>query len=381
MKKIISLILCCVLSFGAFAAQQEKIFGNIKVVLHDLSFTHSLYFVDSNTGKTTPLFDSIDASSNNRFYLQTDLMMYSLTKSSGVIGSQQFTDTGFRILYEIKSVATLLFDYVFSASPQAKPGEYDLLDLKVYVTNTHKKTQNLALKAVYDTYLGEKLQNHFSTKIEPFVLSEMSFSRLAEEAWIRSSDGMRSVQFNFDSKPTQAINARLANKDFVLTQSWDVNGLTGRSFNSVYSYNNSAVALYWQSQRLEPEKNATFSLSLSFAQNGQLPYSGKNGTEKEPVRELQAEKKSEEVKKETYVEVNEVEERQKLTPPLDDLSVQAENPYAYTKTITNEQLDKAYIDALLSKIEALENNGSSLDRAEILKLNAELDAILEFLRN
>ncbi|HBG36319.1 MAG TPA: hypothetical protein DDW88_04555, partial [Treponema sp.] len=75
-----------------------------------------------------------------------------------------------------------------------------------------------------------------------------------------------------------------------------------------------------------------------------------------------------------------LEKKVGLEEPFDDLSVQAENPYVYTKSITSEQLDKAYIEALLAKIEALENDDTSLDRTELLKLNAELDAILEFLR-
>ncbi|HOQ93306.1 MAG TPA: hypothetical protein PKW26_06775 [Treponemataceae bacterium] len=373
MKKKLTIILCFFVSLLAFAAQQEKRFGNLKVVLHDVSLTHSLYFIDAQTEKMIPVFDTIDASSNNRFYLQTDLMMYSLTKSSGVIGSQQFTENGFQVLYEITDLATILFDYVFSASPGRNTDDFDLLSLSVQIVNKAKKTQNFALKAVFDTHLGEKTQTHFSTQLEPIIKTEMNFSRLVEEAWIKSSDGLRSIQFNFPESVSFPSFARLANKDFVLAQTWDINGLTGRSFNSVYSYNNSAVALYWAAQKTDPEKTALFQLSLSFAQDSLNPYRVLSiKTETQNISDPTLEKPS--------LDTTIIEEKSGLEEPLDDLSVQAENPYAYTKSITSDQLDKAYIEALLAKIEALENEDTSLDRTELLKLNAELDAILEFLR-
>jgi hypothetical protein len=372
-KKKLTIILCFFVSLLAFAAQQEKRFGNLKVVLHDVSLTHSLYFIDAQTEKMIPVFDTIDASSNNRFYLQTDLMMYSLTKSSGVIGSQQFTENGFQVLYEITDLATILFDYVFSASPGRNTDDFDLLSLSVQIVNKAKKTQNFALKAVFDTHLGEKAQTHFSTQLEPIIKTEMNFSRLVEEAWIKSSDGLRSIQFNFPESVSFPSFARLANKDFVLAQTWDMNGVAGRSFNSVYSYNNSAIALYWAAQKTDPERKAFFQLSLSFAQDSLNPYRVvSTKTEKEKSPEPVLEKPS--------LDTTIIEEKSGLEEPLDDLSVQAENPYAYTKSITSDQLDKAYIEALLAKIEALENEDTSLDRTELLKLNAELDAILEFLR-
>ena len=368
-----TIILCFFVSLLAFAAQQEKRFGNLKVVLHDVSLTHSLYFIDAQTEKMIPVFDTIDASSNNRFYLQTDLMMYSLTKSSGVIGSQQFTENGFQVLYEITDLATILFDYVFSASPGRNTDDFDLLSLSVQIVNKAKKTQNFALKAVFDTHLGEKAQTHFSTQLEPLIKTEMNFSRLVEEGWIKSSDGLRSIQFNFPESAFSPSHARLANKDFVLAQTWDMNGVAGRSFNSVYSYNNSAIALYWAAQKTDPERKAFFQLSLSFAQDSLNPYRVvSTKTEKEKSPEPVLEKPS--------LDTTIIEEKSGLEEPLDDLSVQAENPYAYTKSITSDQLDKAYIEALLAKIEALENEDTSLDRTELLKLNAELDAILEFLR-
>ena len=161
MKKKLPIILCFFVSLLAFAAQQEKRFGNLKVVLHDVSLTHSLYFIDAQTEKTFPIFDTIDASSNNRFYLQTDLMMYSLAKSSGVLGSQQFTENGFQVLYEIKDIATILL-IMFSASPGRNADDFDLLSLSVHLVNKAKNHKTL-LKAVLTRISVKKHKLIFNT--------------------------------------------------------------------------------------------------------------------------------------------------------------------------------------------------------------------------
>lgn len=259
---------------------------------------------------------------------------------------------------------------MFSASPEAAEGEYDLLNLQVKITNDSKKIQNFALKGVFDTYFGEKTITHFSTKLNPIIVKEMNISNLAEYAWIKSSDSIRSVQFNFFSKANEPTQVRLANKDLLLVQDWDSNGLSGRSFNSVYSYNNSAIALYWPVKRLAYQGSSECRLSISFAQNGLLPFS------KDPLAEEEKALEEEVCEEEKLHQTK----KTKLETSVDDRSVQAENPYAYTKPITKEQLDTAYIEALLAKIEALENDDTNIDRTELLKLNAELDAILDMLR-
>ena len=50
------------------------------------------------------------------------------------------------------------------------------------------------------------------------------------------------------------------------------------------------------------------------------------------------------------------------------------------KNMTNEHLTPEYIQSLIDRISALEEDSTSLNRQELLQLNAELDAILTYLR-
>ena len=52
----------------------------------------------------------------------------------------------------------------------------------------------------------------------------------------------------------------------------------------------------------------------------------------------------------------------------------------YIKNMTKDHLTPEYIQSLLDRIAALEESSSALNRQELLQLNAELDAILTYLR-
>ena len=48
--------------------------------------------------------------------------------------------------------------------------------------------------------------------------------------------------------------------------------------------------------------------------------------------------------------------------------------------MTKDHLTPEYIQSLIDRISALEEDSPSLNRQELLQLNAELDAILTYLR-
>ena len=52
----------------------------------------------------------------------------------------------------------------------------------------------------------------------------------------------------------------------------------------------------------------------------------------------------------------------------------------YIKNMTKEHLTPEYIQSLLDRIAALEEDSTTLNKQELLQLNAELDAILTYLR-
>ena len=150
------------------------------------------------------------------------------------------------------------------------------------------------------------------------------------------------------------------------------------------SYNNSAVGITWPRHRLGPDEQFTevFYLSTALGERepsgaafilGIEPEKPETTDKKETTEVVQTEPeqtvevKAEEPQKE---EVKQEEQTSNIPPyvPFD------------VKTITAQQLSPEYIQKLLNRIAALEESDESLDREELILLNAELDAILEALR-
>ena len=94
---------------------------------------------------------------------------------------------------------------------------------------------------------------------------------------------------------------------------------------------------------------------------------------------------------EEYLEDEETEKTkvrntQKMGEPADVLEITpsksevSESVDFTVKKLGKEQLSPEYVQALLDKIASLEENKPDINREELLQLNAELDAILEALR-
>ena len=189
---------------------------------------------------------------------------------------------------------------------------------------------------------------------------------------------------------------------------------TFRSFDTVLSYNNSALAIYWPKVSLEPQEEYSEVFYISMASGDEIPGgaayitgqtsedSGEeapaveekaSGTEEkqEPaVENIQAVKeeaaktepakvepsKTEPAKTETAKPENKAEQAETKTQSI---SAVDEKTPGKRPSITEDKLTFDYIQMLLDKIENLEEGDPEVNKEEINALNAELDAILEIL--
>ena len=412
MKRIIFAVLCVFFVSLLPAIEIEGVFGIYRVVLHDNAGTFSLYMENAKNNKYVPILNPLDSSSGTRFYLKSGSLVYVLSKSAGVPVSQYLTETGFRVEYTVKNIAIVNFDFSFCSSETGELNEFaDIIIVDAFVTNISKKTDSFALKAIFDTYLGESQAKNFSTKTIPIINEEISFLSMKDEKWIKTSDGINSMQFLLDGyNVTSPLSVTLANRDILLTDVWTPNLIPGRGYNSLFSFNNSAVCIHWDSSRISPQLQNAMHFYISAASNGYNPpdmnslYFKEKNAEALSVDLIQVADIETEDGEGIIVEVKKPENIENIPPkvenpeidkaviqekvvvtvektePVEDTSIQDLNPYEYTLPLTQEQLDPAYIENLLEKIGNMETDSSEIDREEILRLNAELDAILEFLR-
>ena len=196
---------------------------------------------------------------------------------------------------------------------------------------------------------------HFVTARYPYVSTEASFSDMEQLQWVRSSNGNESIQVLFEgngiSSPKMVV---LANKDVVTSDSWMPIIKTGRTFNSVFSYNNSAICALWDKMSLTPSTKGSVTFYITLASKAKIPPTASFLGPKQGAGNL---------------------------TDGDKILYTDEYGVVYTVgDITDSMLNMQYINDLLDRIRKLEEDPAHIDRNELLRLNAELDAILEKVR-
>ena len=162
------------------------------------------------------------------------------------------------------------------------------------------------------------------------------------------------------------------------------------------SYNNSAVCAIWKPIKLAPSESGKVVFYIALSANG-APATGekyvysKEFTEVEKEEEENLPKNSSATALDvvTPFAVEDESETITVTPGVTEITQDVSEPASvtevpnvdfYIKNMTKEHLTPEYIQSLLDRIAALEEDSPSLNRQELLQLNAELDAILTYLR-
>ena len=180
----------------------------------------------------------------------------------------------------------------------------------------------------------------------------------------------------------------LANYTTLEKNTWEPDMLSYRAFDTVLSYNDSGVCAIWKPMKLAPSESGKVIFYLALAADGRSPTGEKFAYSKEYSQQLVEEiekEKSEGVELITAnPSVETLTETSGLGPQIiNENGTTSANPPTvdfYIKNMSKEHLTPEYIQSLLDRIAALEEDSPSLNRQELLQLNTELDAILLYLR-
>lgn len=419
---------------GTFRAKNiDARVGNVRYKIRGSSGNLQMIIYNS-AGNPVSLFSSNDESTSSFYDLRIGKRIYRLNETAGVITGARKNDLGGQMVYIIPNKARLFVKYEHVKNDSGANAE--IIKVSAVVMNKGKKTETFALKSVLDTVLGEKTGPHFSTAAEKAIDTERQFRNMKDVKWILSSDKKVSLQFMVSGADvTEPEVISMSNKDFSALPNWISVINSERNFDSVISYNNSALSFVWSGVELEPGASHTFCYYMALTTDS-VPADGEkfiswyeekyghetvnnkysikgfedayqraldkyNAGEFKEAYEIVMDlwknpenrnERLEELKKaiEKVLEDSEVPENlydydEDLPPGAmeDDIQKQspADNePKFDLNTLTSDQLDSKYIQGLLDRINSLENDDGKIDRNEILRLNAELDAIMEKLR-
>ena len=347
----------------------------------------------NHADKLIPVFSTANEFTSSAFYLKSNNKIIKLINDGSVKSGYTMSDKGLRITYAVPDTAEVIVE--FMVFPSEEGNQSDMVKVTATVTNRTTRRRELALKAVLDTILGETDDYHFYTRTNIPVKNEVLYKTMENEKWIVSRNLNAAMQmFFYGSDCTAPECVALGNYSTFDKNEWLPNMYSYRQFDSVFAYNNSAVEVVWPTFKLNPNESGKCIFYLAFATDSENPKG-------EKYLFPHAEEENEEVVLpqtsetplvttrtiEPYAEREEYQPDEQENKPRIQLNPQQKKKAATAKKrsqldankFSNQQLTPEYVQNLLDRIIALEEDDATLNRAEIFQLNAELDAILEVL--
>lgn len=432
---------------GAFQAKNSDVTaGSLRYFMKASVGGYQIYSVDRSGGQT-PLLSGLEEFTTTFYDLKIGRKIYRLSDSiCAVIGTRK-NELGGQMVYVVPNKARVFLKFERVKHDESVKSE--IVKVTITVLNRGKKTESFALKSVIDTVLGEKTGPHFVSSSEKAINSERQVRKMDDMKWLISSDGKTSMQLMFkgaDIVEPEVVS--LSNKDFLTLPNWVPNITKERNFDSVLSYNNSAVGINWDSKILAPGEQSVMTYYMIVATDGDAPEGeayikwhekkyGKSSGEKymgedfekkyaealvryeageyEAAYEIvmglweKAENQNDDLKKlkelieaelnkkqdaDQKSDEDDKDESEDFTfydyeedlPPGEKIEEEPEESKVPPKvnfdvnSIDSAKFNPEYVQGLIDRINSLEKVDENIDRTEILKLHAELDAIIEKLR-
>lgn len=390
----------------------KETFGNLQVNIKARLGSFSLSVVNE-ASKEIPILSVSNEYTTNGFYLKSGRKIYSLSTDATISTTILRRTNGTGILYEIPGVAEVILGFDFF--PFTSKDTVNVIKVSATVKNKTKRKDEFAIKAILDTILGESAAYHFHTADGVAIKKEVVYRTLQNQKYFVSENDYATMQLFFSGADcTEPEFLAFANYGTLDKNLWEPSMTVLRDFDTVFSYNNSAVCAIWKPVNLAPEETFTVRFYLAAEPDGRTldvakyfyksekkPAAETKYPEDDLVKELQNRPAATEtqripadvVPETTVPAVKEMPATETAAAPA-SLPV-AETPSSvstpdamskpatvdfYIKNMTKEQLTQEYIQKLLDRIALLEEDSPSLNRQELLELNAELDAILTYLR-
>ena len=358
--------------------EQDVKIGLVQIKVKPNLGTFNFSVLNEND-KYVPLLSTANEYTSSGFFLKAGKKRYRLIADKNVFTSISKIDSGISLIYKVGKVAEV--NLKFEAMKTAPDHDIDMIRIAANVKNVSQKTDEFALRAILDTVLGETGDFHFFGADNSPVKNEVLYRNLKDHRWIYSRNSNAEMQILLDGADiTVPESVALVNYSTLDQAYWEPDMAAYRSFDTVLSYKNSAFGINWPSCRLKPEQSADFVFYIAVAADGDLAKGSSFVGGDEPVKEVEEPSIFTNLPSPVPAPVERpVETPKKKAEPIDEFAVRRDVPFN-VNNLSKEQLTLEYVQNLIDRISALEENNSSVNRKEILQLNAELDAILSVLR-
>jgi len=223
--------------------------GKLKVSINEKTGRYSVFGAEDQVKPTwTGLYTTEDPTTS-KWKVQVGEKVFVLGDDPAFATTVEATATGAKIVWTSKTlVVTLTLDFLLSAASTLADG----VRLDLSMVNVSEATAKVGARWVLDTNLGEK-KDHFRTASGEVMAAEAKAEGALPDWWLSSptSDDPFGLLVMLGKGATPPSRVVFANWKRLDDTPWDFAFKAGRDFNQLpYSFNDSAVALYYDAQDL-----------------------------------------------------------------------------------------------------------------------------------
>lgn len=253
-KLIFFIFLFFLISFVSLYADSvlELDSGNLKLKVFERTGSFCLYYLSPN-GKNNyvPLYSDMAYAHTNKFSVSIDGSIHRLERKLGRRIEIEKVGDAIKIIFKVgkKLHIEQLLSFI--------PDEYGntqgpLLRIETTIENTQSKDAIVALRAIFDTYLGEHNKSApLATDLRENITQETSFNpKIDRDSVIISSNQEVACMFFFKHGVDVPGQVYIANWERLSPRKWLPTVVEGRSFNSKYLHDDSACLFIWPSKKL-----------------------------------------------------------------------------------------------------------------------------------
>ncbi len=327
------------------------------VCMETVGESGAVLFYVANGKKLYPAVETTGYGQSNYISLYVEGREYRLNKSGNCKYFFEVDDNSITETFTVRDVAELKAVYKISKIDSQNELENSVV-VNYSLKSLSEKKKAIALKAVYNLRLGENRNAHFSSPLKNEIGGEYVVFPSEDESWIISSDSMNAVEVVvFGDGVTPPKKAVVANKDVIELSTPATSFTPGNSFDSILSYNNSSLGLFWQPVELGAKDVANYSYKINFSISD-FQNSGK-------ARVIPAQKSED-------APAAEEEKKQEAEEGQIPVDIEYNDP---------SKLNAEYVQQLINHINSLEQSDPSLNKMKIQQLQQELDEVLQVLRS
>ncbi len=230
----------------------ELLKDNLKLVVFRKTGNFCLYNLSlRGKGKYTPLYDDRSLGRTNKFYVYKDNKVYELKKRLGKPVTIEADGDSIKIVYDFDD--SFYVTQKLSFTEQTYGTGSPLLKIETIIENTSGGTAEFALKALFDTKLGENRKVPLYTDLRTGIFRETVLEPKFEKdsAIISANSDLACLFLINHSEAKMPETIYVANWERLQSIKWLPKAVQGRLFSTQYSHNDSALLFVWPNEVLE----------------------------------------------------------------------------------------------------------------------------------